>query len=348
MKKISTLLIFSLLGYTLTAQTVRRVNGDPSITGVNVYNTIQAAVDAANTDDIILIEPYGENESQNPAYGEEIHVDKRLHFRGNGYNLDNPNLSISLFDKRPANLNSSLSLELGSAGSSVKNLFGNYLNLVDSNILIESCSFASVYLNSLENSNLVISHGINPQIRKSLISYITDNRGTKSKSLAYLNLTLENSIVSGIAYLSNSIFKNNIINYSSYTHNSIFTNCIFQSKIVGSPGGSNYNNAISYCISFDGDLPALGNNINNVAWQQVFKGQSYLGRSYTNESHAELSNSSLGKNAGINGGDIGIYGGTYPYEKSGLPHHPITTDFLNSGIGNDEIDIDGVVSIEAN
>ena len=82
-------LSFGLLAFSFTAlgQTTRRVNGDPNITGVNVYNTIQAAVDAANTDDVILIEAFG---SANDQYTGAT-ITQRLHFRGNGYNLNNPN-----------------------------------------------------------------------------------------------------------------------------------------------------------------------------------------------------------------------------------------------------------------
>ncbi|UBM60002.1 hypothetical protein LAG90_04980 [Marinilongibacter aquaticus] len=361
MKKITTLLVFSIFGYTLTAQTVRRVNGDPAITGVNVYNSIQAAVDAANTDDIILIEPYGENESLNPYYDEannsqpnQVHVDKRLHFRGNGYNLDNSSLNITSLDKRSVYTSCTIYLDLGSSGSTIKNLRLGNVEISSDNVVIESCLADHIRFTSLENINSVISQGINSVIRKSLLFYgIDDYRGTLSKESTELNCTIENSHFgqfASIGDLDNSVIKNCYISQLYSTDNSVFTNCIFQSKIVGNAGGGNFNNAISYCISFENDLPTLGNNQNNIAWQQVFKGSNYGDRpdAFPVENDSELSNSSVAKNAGINGGDIGIYGGTYPYEKSGLPHHPISTFFINSGIGNNDIDIDAVITIKAN
>jgi hypothetical protein len=48
---------FILLLNTTYAQTIRRVNNNVGITGVNVYTTAQAAHDAAAANDILIIEP---------------------------------------------------------------------------------------------------------------------------------------------------------------------------------------------------------------------------------------------------------------------------------------------------
>lgn len=350
MKNLYSLFLLTILSTTLFAQTTRRVNGDPNITGVNVYNTIQDAVDAANTDDVILIEPYGANLSVNPIYDETVNVDKRVHIRGNGYFLENSELQIEPIDKRTATP-FVINFKIGSDGSSIKNVYISYLyasmDISAPNILIESCRIPWINISSQETASVVISEGKNVTIRKSVVGYLYDNRGQLAKQNSNLNLLFENSIVESGVQLNNSIFKNCYINSLSQSSNSIFTNTIFYNDIVG--GGSNFNNAISFCIGFSGGLPTLGNNLNNVVWEQIFKGSSYSAfNSYVFENEIELSNSSLGKNAGINGGDIGIYGGTYPYEKSGLPHHPITTFFINSGIGNNNIDLDAVITLKAN
>lgn len=348
MKNLYSLFLLTILSTTLFAQTTRRVNGDSDITGVNVYNTIQAAVDAANTDDIILIEPYGKNSSLNPTYNEDVLVDKRLHFRGNGYNLTNPSLGIDVLDKRDVNI-SGIQFQLGSSSSTMKNLVVNTVYFTAPNILAESSKIGILYFSSLENSTVIISEGVGAKIRKCLITGgIFDARSTLSFNNNNLNFVAENSRTSYISSVNNSIFKNCLINSMGSSNNSIFTNCIFQNAVVGLPAGSNYNNAISYCISFAGDLPTIANNIINVAWQQVFSGPYYIGVDFNAENDLVLSGSSVAKNAGINGGDIGVYGGTYPYELSGLPHHPISTFFINSGIGNNNIDIDAVITIKAN
>ena len=43
------------------AQTIRRCNNNPGVTGVNMYTTIQAAHDAAVAGDIIYVEPSNAN-----------------------------------------------------------------------------------------------------------------------------------------------------------------------------------------------------------------------------------------------------------------------------------------------
>jgi hypothetical protein len=350
MKKFYSLFLLSLIASTLTAQTTRRVNGDPDITGVNVYNTIQAAVDAANTDDVILIEPYGENLGVNPSYGETVMVDKRIHFRGNGYNLTNPQLSIIPLDTRVAYV-AGITFTIGSGASSVSNLDLGSISIFSPNVKIESSKISGLAFHSTENPSVIITEGVGSIIRKCLVSAIYDQRSALSIANSNLNMTVENTgIHAALYYTDNSIFKNCKLSAIIDVDNSIFTNCIFESQFVGVVGGSynSFNNAISYCISFANDLPTLGNNTNNAAWQQVYIGAQYNSTAFVGENDRVLSNSSIAKNAGLNGGDIGVYGGTYPYELSGLPHHPISTFFINSGIGNNSIDIDAVITIKAN
>ncbi len=368
MKKISTFFALCLFGHTLAAQTVRRVNGDPAITGVNVYNTIQAVVDAANTDDIILIEPFGENLGLNPFYVEDVFIGKRLKIYGNGYNLENPNLAVEPLDRRVVHFQGSIYFEEGSSGSIVKylngmphadvypnNIFYNgSLGIKESSITVESCRLTGIFMLSEETSTELISQGVNCQIRKSMLGILRDDRGILSRNASSLNLTVQNSMLYGnyygneaLANIDNSIIKNCLVGNIYGTDNSVFTNCIFFQE-VNCPNCYNFNNSISYSLSFQNDLPTANNNVNNVTWEQVFKGPSYGYKGYQGEDDVELSISSIAKNAGINGGDIGIYGGTYPYEKSGLPHHPISTFFINSGIGNNNIDVDAVITIKAN
>ncbi len=261
MKKITTLLVLCLLGYTLTAQTVRRVNGDPAITGVNVYNTIQAAVDAANTDDIILIEPYGKNQGENPSYYEEVMVDKRLHFRGNGYNLDNPLSPIEPLDRRSVTIGRDFIFNIGSNASTVSNIFfAQGVKVYSPNVKIESSKIdGELRFYSTENSSTVITEGTSPILRKCILRWVVDGRSNLSRTNSNLNLLLENCLVWGyITSTDNSIFKNCQIQGLSSVDNSVFTNCIFYTQFVGI-NGYNYNNAISYSLSFADDLPTLGN-----------------------------------------------------------------------------------------
>jgi hypothetical protein len=72
--------IIMVLANSLLAQTIRRVNASPGVSGVNIYNSIQAAHDAAVAGDTIYIEPTGINSGI-------LDCSKRLIIVGNGYFL---------------------------------------------------------------------------------------------------------------------------------------------------------------------------------------------------------------------------------------------------------------------
>lgn len=349
MKNLYSLFLLTILSTTLFAQTTRRVNGDPDITGVYVYNTIQAAVDAANTDDVILIEPYGSTLTENPFYNETVNVNKKLHFRGSGTFLNNPMLPIDLLDRRTLTIyGGRIEFNTGSDASTIRNLTAQ-INVSSSNILIESVSGSVNFGTVFNSNNELLSQGIGCRIRKSFIGTVFDGRASYIKSVTDLNLNIQNSSIGSFQDLSKSIIKNCYFIRLIRTNNLTITNCITigESKFFGL-GSSNQNNNMSFCISFGEALPSNNNNINNASWEQVYTGSGYSSLSYVGENAQILRNDSIAKSAGIEGGDIGIYGGAYPYEKGGLPHHPITTFFINSGIGNNDIDLDAVITIKAN
>ena len=72
--------IISLLCIAAHAQTIRRVNNNAGVTGVNVYTTAQAAHDAAAANDILMIEP-------SVTTYENLILTKPLKIYGNGYFL---------------------------------------------------------------------------------------------------------------------------------------------------------------------------------------------------------------------------------------------------------------------
>ena len=69
-----------LLCIAAHAQTIRRVNNNAGVTGVNVYTTAQAAHDAAVANDILMIEP-------SVTTYENLILTKPLKIYGNGYFL---------------------------------------------------------------------------------------------------------------------------------------------------------------------------------------------------------------------------------------------------------------------
>lgn len=333
---------FLLLAFSITAfaQTTRRVNGDPNITGVNVYNTIQAAVDAANTDDVILIEAWGlDPNATSSSYNEGVIVTKHLHFIGNGFNRDGN--SISPFDKRDVVV-AGFDFTSGSKGSSVK-----YLNITsfcvvkDENISITSSTLAitSIQINQGVTPN---TQGTGLQLKKCNIGNVRVDLPNLSTTSIFddalsADLLIENCIlnyvgpsslslnypVEGVTII-NSNFQSNV----AKLNNSTIVNTLFSAAYNSS---LNFNVQISHSIAVQGGLPSLSNNLNNVSPADIWDNPGSF--------RGTLKVGSVAIGHGMNGEDIGEYGGSDPYEPSGLPSSPIATDIQNTQVGNDNINI---------
>lgn len=97
---------------SINAQTIRRCNNLPGVTGVNFYTTLQVAHDNANIGDIIYVEPSSSD------YG-SLTCSKRLTIIGNGYFLSsNPNTPSEKQVSRAGNI----TFNSGSAQSSVSGM----------------------------------------------------------------------------------------------------------------------------------------------------------------------------------------------------------------------------------
>jgi hypothetical protein len=344
---------FLLLALSLssTAQTTRRVNGDPNITGVNVYNTIQAAVDAANTDDVILIEA-GKNGAH--IYIPPTTLEKRLHFRGNGYYLTNPNLSPLPTQKTDIVMgnNSIMTLGLGSSGSTFNNL-AIYASIYISspNITFSSCKINGLLgISSIrDESNNIISRGTNLLIERSIL-FPTYSISLNGDGFPNVNTVVRNSYIRGMSQnLDGATFLNcniSLLNFQN-AQDCVFTNCIFTNSEMGDVT----NSSISYCISNLNNLPNTNGNIINADLSQIFLGPNYYIYSNTNyqsEIDSQLSLTSPAKGTGLNGGDMGMFGGQNPYQLSGLPHSPINEFINNSGVGSNTTNISATATFKAN
>ena len=192
MKKLILLFLLALSCSTF-AQTTRRVNSDPSITGVNVYNTIQAAVNAANTNDIILIEPAG-IKNENPSgsqYSESVTINKKIHIRGNGrqiYMSVAEVLPFVPYDDRIVQVDA-FSFGTGSSGSSIKHCQVNNIYIADSRILIENCQRSGsqgivIYLKSIAG----IFNADSVTIKKSMITAVSFSHSNNATVNTYLKI----------------------------------------------------------------------------------------------------------------------------------------------------------------
>jgi hypothetical protein len=120
------------------------------------------------------------------------------------------------------------------------------------------------------------------------------------------NIMFKNNFFYGFITGLYSLFENNIFKWAyilSYVSNSTFNNNLFVEN-----------------ISFPAGTIVGANNIVNQPWNSIFVNQTGYTFSYTDDYH--LQPGCPGKNAGTDGTDIGIYGGSYPWKEGSVPFNP--------------------------
>ncbi|MFM7858456.1 MAG: hypothetical protein ACKO96_42680, partial [Flammeovirgaceae bacterium] len=200
-KFIKTLCPFSLsilaviIASTGWSQTIRRVNNTGIPLGTNMYETLQAAHNAAAAGDIIYIDGSGANYAG-------ATITKRLTIIGPGYFLgENYN---QLADLRPADFDrADIIFAAGSSGSSIIGCTDVYVYVRVSNSTIERNRSITVYFDNTAPINSVL-------IAKnySVVPYRLGSNST-------FNVTITNNLVTYTSGLSNSNvsgnFSNNVI-----------------------------------------------------------------------------------------------------------------------------------------
>lgn len=380
MKPVLYLLVILLVPFSTVstvAQTIRRVNNSPGITGLNVYTTIQDAHDAAANGDIIYVEPSGQ------SYG-SLTCSKRLTIIGNGYLLDqNPNTSV---DKVSAYLNalvfgpgSASSIAIGlSVTSPGATMGGNSITVADANITITRCIVGGVTLQHYNATNVPYNVTISKCLLYGGIGY---GGGPGSGYSIATGATINNNIFNtgGGAAISN-LFNATIINNTIFSvlngtgstppiaaiqnvANSTITNNIIDLRnaaadksAVGTTNQTTFkNNTISNNICLDkSGLPADNGNVNAASATGTFRIANpwfldYFNRAYYEQDATfQLAASSPAKGIGTGGTDAGAFGGASPYVLSGQPNVPIITNFTTSGSGNSSTPLTVTISVRSN
>ncbi len=324
------------------AQTIRRVNNNLGITGLNVYTTIQAAHDAAVAGDIIYIEP-----SLN-SYG-SLNSIKNLTILGNGYDLNqNANTAI---DKKESMI-SGFTFSLGSENSIM-------MGIVSSNLSDDYVYAPNITITRCKISKLII------------LKQLTGN----TTNILPNNLTITKSKISNISTLgpnfsSNHSITNNIVDFAGYSYNgssasiksSIISNNVF-TGLINSDGANITNNIFISSASGDAingsanlvnnnlstikTLISSNGNVNNVTLSSLFiVADPQAGGIIDNELVLKVGSPAIG--AGTGSADCGIFGGASPYVLSGLPSLPIITNLIYTTVGNSTTPLNVSVTVRGN
>jgi hypothetical protein len=246
-------------------------------------------------------------------------IDKTLHIVGNGYHPD------STVTKGVTCVENEINLGEGASNGSITGVL-LYYSIVSyqgniTNYSVSRC-FASSIRGYFSNSNF--SENI-----------VKSNFFINGSSCFFYNNIIEGHASFYDRFINNSTFKNNIflaeyinsgLEYPVFVNHCLFENNIFigtaTNPIVNCPQSFFRNNLFVY--DWEGpdnqtNLFGSGNMV-NVPQLSIFVNQSGNTFSYKHDYH--IKEGCPGKNGGVDGTDVGIYGGIYPWKDGGLPFNP--------------------------
>lgn len=332
MKKyiILTLLLSSFLIVEATIHNVDNNANSPS----GYSKNLQATIENASAGDTIYVYP------SNIDYG-NITIKKKLYLFGSGYDGTTGAVTkISYLYLDTATTPSS-----NPSGSSIQGFtFEYYLNCNKSNIsnIVVAGNYFSYYSTSISlgsncTSWLITNNYIYGAINiNNNTSVVITNNVFKGHSNS-INTSNSSSVV-----ISNNLFMQ--WQYFDNVYNATISNNIFicnSNSYTGSTMSNNiFNNNISYCsnASHTYNLPPTGNTgTGNLQNQNPAFVSGSTNSSYNYSEDYHLQSSSVGKNAGTDGTDIGQYGGTKPFVWKGALSIPqvyqmsVSNPIINQG-----------------
>ncbi len=289
-----------------------------------LFSDLESAVDAAKDGDNVYV-PGGEHSIKGSWKGYDgksdlknsLAISKRINLIGEGY--QSGGTSSSIINNRIYVLNTA-------SGSTITGLtFSNHLQLDNtSNVHVSRCYFSlsSMYgvigISGSGENNIITECIIGGAISAS--SGLSGSPSTKSDIKVYICKNIINSSVSNI---QNSSIKNNIL--KSLNSTSLFDGCSYcniENNIItrnlstlSASYSSFKNNLLVYVFTSAGSkYNTFENNIERQDINNIFI-------NYDNGDY-HLEPNCLGKNAGTDGTDIGIYGTSFPFKDNRLPAIP--------------------------
>lgn len=342
MHKINILLVYLIFPILLNGQALIARH---SASGINFYTTLNTAIAASVNGDTLYLP--GKNF---PGFT----LNKSITILGAGYDLDS-----TVSTGRTYISGTSFILNTASGGSiegiRFYNLyFGtNASNQVVNNFTVKKCYIENYFeLSYLTSGNNLLA---NSNIISQNIIYSFHGGGS------FNNIITNNLIYNYLAYLGeNSLIANNIFasNYTALLTDII--GCEIQNNIflyVGSSGLITYSNfqnniripGVDFVANFGITNTSSGNFL-GVDESSLFVNYTYGPMGNYNLQNFRLADDSPYSGAGYDGTDIGIYGGTFPWQDGGVPHNPhISSKTIPSVSDNDgTLDIEIKVNAQDN
>jgi hypothetical protein len=336
------------LASTSFAQTVRRVNPDPTVTGTNVYNTLQAAHNAASNGDILIVEP-GNGLAGTAADVGNLNCIKTLTIYGRGYYLDKNPDYVSLLNTTYAS--SVGTITVGANNCKLIGLnFRGPLNISGgvSGLTVTRNNFAvggGVGTNITGGSGAPINNIVITQNNLSFIQITGNQTGIVS------NVSISNNFFSTSVntnqYTSNIVVNQNTIGGINGNYNCLFTNNIFINPNQSITALNTINTSYNYNV-FTGTFSiASGVGANNTVVANL-SSQFSSNTGGSDDNRYRVQDGSPLLTASSTGGQVGMFGGSTPYVQYGIPAMPAVTKFFNTGLGNATTPITATVSAKSN
>ena len=345
-------LLLLLLATATFAQTIRRVNADATVTGINVYTTLQAAHDAAIAGDVLIVEP--------GASVGNLTCNKTLTIYGRGYFLDQNSNYVALPNK---SLSSTVAfITINAANVKILGVEGGRFDINGvSGVTISRCNFVSLKINGLSGSpvnyitisqNYITGLGSNDfnlyavAIAGAATGLVSNVSVTNNQIIGIMNI----NFLSTNSYTSSILFNQNTITgtYSGFgnlnPYNTIFMNNIFVSgqAIPFSNNNSSYfNNAFPAGSTIDSGMGSNNIIVSNLNSQFITNTGSI-------DNNYRIANGSVLKTAGNTSGEVGMFGGATPYVQYGIPAAPAVLKVRSDGVGNSTTPITLTLSAKSN
>jgi hypothetical protein len=312
MKKFFLVALIFTFFCSLSFAAIRRVGFfGPFVANVD-YQTLQAAHDAANAGDTIMIMP--------GAYV-SVNISKQLVIIGPGYLLDasgNTGLQANTTSTNPGN---GIQFDAGSSNTQVIGCQIGYTHLEGADltgILFKRCLFTNAILFNANASNLTFQQCIiEGQVHARSYGVITVNNLSFLNSIFFGYISDYSGINSGFIY--NCIFCTNNASNDFRGGTWLIQNCVSDNSIFSAGNSTFYNNISTNSVGLANQFPAGNGNQQNKVWTSIF---NFTGSS---DGQFTLKAGSPAIGAGLNGTtatDCGIFGGSFPYRLSGIPPVP--------------------------